>query len=207
MKQRQQRPQQPTVRFTEKDGIITASIPLLTRDGRIKWVSGSASIEETAGEFGIEPDVSGLFGKIGKFFKKVTKNKAFKKAFKITKSILKSPITTAALGVVTGGAAIAPMAAINIAMNVADEAAKGSKKAKNLIKTATALTDKKGVTQEGLAKIRSKIASSPGLPAGIPKASTAAWLMPKRTSDPLSRVRELLKMQGTARASYQPNLL
>jgi hypothetical protein len=200
MAQPQKRIQQPTVKFTERDGIITATIPLLTRDGRLVLVSGSASIEETAGEFGIEPDVSGLFGKIGKFFKKVTKNKAFKKAFKITKSILKSPITTAALGVVTGGAAIAPMAAINVAMNVADEAAKGSKKAKNLIKSATALTDKKGITKGGLAAIKAKISAAPGLPSGIPHASTAAWLLPKRTSDPLDRVRELLKIQGTARS-------
>jgi hypothetical protein len=86
-------------------------------------------------------------------------------------------------------------------MNVADEAAKGSKKAKNLIRSATALTDKKGITKGGLDAIKAKISASPGLPSGVPKASTAAWLLPKR-DDPLDRVRDLLKLQGTARTLH-----
>jgi len=53
-----------------------------------------------------------------------------KKVIGVAKSVIKSPITTAALGVVTGGAAIAPLAAANVALRIADSAIKPGKKGK-----------------------------------------------------------------------------
>lgn len=188
--------------FTEKDGVYNASIPLRTRDGRTVLITGTASVGEVAEEFGFtEDEIGSLFGDIGKAFKKIAKNKAFKKAIKITKSVLKSPITTAALGVVTGGAALAPMAAVNIALNVADMATKGGskgEKAKKLIKASTALADQPmSVTQ--IAKLKSKFAPS-GLTSLAQAASSplAKLAEPKKEEDRINKLYEIMTGKTTS---------
>lgn len=180
--------------YTEKDGVYNASIPLRTRDGRTVLITGTASVGEVAEEFGFsEDEIGGLFGDIGKFFKKVAKNKAFKKAIKITKSVLKSPITTAALGIVTGGAAIAPMAAVNVAMNVADQALKGgaaAEKARKLIKASTSLADKQ-MSSTQIAKLKSKFA-----PGGLPAIAKLA--QPKKEEDRINKLYEIMTGKTTS---------
>lgn len=147
--------------ITKNGGVYTAAIPYAMENGNILLVEGRADIRDTYRDFGLNPDeVGGLFGSIGKFFKKVTKNKAFRKALKISKKIFKSPITTAALGVVTGGAAIAPLAAANIALNVADSAAKHGKKgkaARKLIRGTMKLADKDALKRRKLAFIKKRM--------------------------------------------------
>ncbi len=187
--------------FTEKDGVYNASIPLRTRDGRTVLITGSASVGEVAEEYGFtEDEIGSLFGDIGKAFKKIAKNKAFKKAIKITKSVLKSPITTAALGVVTGGAAIAPMAAVNIAMNVADMALKGGSKgdkAKKLIKASTALADQQ-MSATQIATLKSKFA--PGAFPAIAKAASplAKLAQPKTEEDRINKLYEIMTGKATS---------
>jgi len=181
--------------FTEKDGIYNASIPLRTRDGRTVLITGSASVGEVAEEFGFtEDEIGSIFGDIGKAFKKIAKNKAFKKAIKITKSVLKSPITTAALGVVTGGAAIAPMAAVNVALNVADMATKGSgaqkEKAKKLIRASTLLADKP-MSAAQIATLKSKFA-----PSAL--TSLAKLAEPKKEEDRINKLYEIMTGKVTS---------
>jgi len=181
--------------FTEKDGIYNASIPLRTRDGRTVLITGSASVGEVAEEFGFsEDEIGSIFGDIGKAFKKIAKNKAFKKAIKITKSVLKSPITTAALGVVTGGAAIAPMAAVNVALNVADMATKGSgaqkEKAKKLIRASTLLADKP-MSAAQIATLKSKFA-----PSAL--TSLAKLAEPKKEEDRINKLYEIMTGKATS---------
>lgn len=189
--------------WTEKNGVYNATIPLRTRDGRTLYITGSATVGEVAEEFGFtEDEIGSFFGSIGKAFKKIAKNKAFKKALKITKSVLKSPITTAALGVVTGGAAIAPMAAVNIAMNVADMALKGTskekEKAKKLIKASTAIADAP-MSAAQIATLKQKIGvrAVPG-----PATSLAPFLakiaQPKKEENRINKLYEMMTSKDTS---------
>lgn len=145
--------------MSESGGTYTCTIPLKLKDGRVLLVQGKASVAEVAGELGFSPDqfaeVGGIFGSIGNFFKKVAKSKAFKKATKITKSIIKSPITTAALGVVTGGSSVPFTAAANAALRIADAAKKGGKKgkrAKRLMKATLRQAKKEGARRKSAKK-------------------------------------------------------
>jgi hypothetical protein len=119
------------ITIEEKAGTYTCTIPLKLKDGRTLYVQGKASVQEVANELGFSPqsfeEVGGIFGSIGKFFKKIAKSKAVRKALKITKSIVKNPITTAALGVVTGGASVPFTAAASAGLRLADMAKKGGK--------------------------------------------------------------------------------
>jgi hypothetical protein len=129
--------------ITEKNGIYTAALPLALKDGRTLWIRASASTDETyrdlgldprIGEFAEQPEVGGfpgsLFKGIAKAVKKITKSKAIRKVVGIGKSILKSPITTVALGAVTGGSALPALAAANVGIRLAEAATKGGKKGK-----------------------------------------------------------------------------
>lgn len=120
-------------RITEKNGIYTAELPLPLVDGRTLVIRSSASVADTYKELGLNPAIEGVgwnpFKAIGKVVKKITKNKVFRKVIGVAKDIIKNPVTTAALGVVTGGAAIPALASANMAIRLAEEAAKGGKKA------------------------------------------------------------------------------
>lgn len=135
--------------ITEQNGVYTCTIPLQMRDGRVCLIQGRASIAEVAKDFGFSPnefaEVGGIFGSIGKFFKKVAKSKAIRKAVKITKGVLKNPITSAALGVVTGGASVPFTASAAAALRIADAARKAGKKglkAKRLMKATLRQAEK-----------------------------------------------------------------
>lgn len=145
--------------ITESGGTYTCTIPLQLKDGRVCLIQGKASVSEVAGELGFSYDefaqVGGIFGSIGKFFKKVAKSKAVRKAVGMTKSILKSPITTAALGVVTGGSSVPFTAAANAALRLADAAKKGGKKgkrAKKLMKATLRQAKKESARKKAAAK-------------------------------------------------------
>jgi len=184
--------------FQEKDGIYTATIPLRARDGRMLYFSGTASLDDTYKQFAVDPQISGIFDDIGKVFKKVTKSKAFRGALKVVKSVVKSPITTAALGVVTGGAAIAPMAAANMALRVVESATKGSGKAKKLIEASMKLADKP-MKPEQVRLLKAKIRASGGAPSAITQALSKRPSTPSTAivpiAQPSAKVRELLHMQ------------
>lgn len=141
--------------ITEKNGVLTARLPLALRDGRTLWISASASIADTYRELGLDPamadmeDVGGfpgsLFKSIGKAVKKIAKSKVLRTVAKVGKSIIKSPITSVALGAVTGGAALPALAAANVAVRVAEAATKGGKKgkaARKLLKASKRAADK-----------------------------------------------------------------
>lgn len=172
------------IQVTEKNGVYTATIPLLLRDGTQLLVQGSASVAGVYDDFGLPEEVGGIFDDVGKFFKKVAKNKAIRKAVKITKDVIKSPITTAALGVVTGGAAIAPMAAANVAVRLAEQAAKGGKQARKVIQSSIKLADKPRTPQQ-IAKLKEIIRKQPKAPLALP-APKAAF------PEPSKKVKDLL---------------
>lgn len=153
--------------ITEKNGVYTATLPLALRDGRVLVIRGSASIADTYRELGLDPrihayvdspEVGGfpgsLFKSIGKAVKKITKSKVLRKVVGVGKSILKSPITTVALGAVTGGSALPALASANVAIRLAEAATKGGKKgkaARKVLKAAKRTTDRK---RRKLAKAR-----------------------------------------------------
>lgn len=87
----------------------------------------------------------GFLHGLGKFFKGIAKSKALRKALKIAKDIVKSPITTAALGIVTGGAAIPALTAANAAIRIAEAAKLTGKKgqaARKVIRASLQAADK-----------------------------------------------------------------
>lgn len=151
----------------EKNGVYTAFLPLALRDGRQLIIKASASIGDTYRELGLDPHIhayadspevggfpGSMFKSIGKAVKKITKSKVLRKVVGVGKSILKSPITTVALGAVTGGSALPALASANMAIRVAEAATKGGKKgaaARKLLKAAKRSTDRKQVK---LAKAR-----------------------------------------------------
>lgn len=150
-------------RITEKNGVYTAEIPLQMKDGRILLVQGRASVPEVMAELGFSrndlDEVGGIFGSIGRFFKKITKSKALKKAVKITKGIIKNPITTAALGVVTGGASVPFTASASAALRLAEAAKKGGatgKKARRLMKSTLKQAKKEEARKRAIAQAKAR---------------------------------------------------
>ncbi len=85
------------------------------------------------------------FKAVGKTLKKTAKSKAFKKAVKITGKVVTHPATMAALGAVTGGAALPTLAAAKAAYDIYDMAkgtGKAAKSAKKLAKAALHVADR-----------------------------------------------------------------
>lgn len=162
--------------IAEKNGVYTAVVPLALRDGRKLMIRGSASIADTYRELGLDPrihflaeqsEVGGfpgsLFKSIGKAVKKITKSKALRKVVGVAKSVLKSPITTVALGAVTGGSALPALAAANVAVRVAESAAKGGKKgqaARKLLKAAKRSSDKQKIKLRKANIVKQKLVAS-----------------------------------------------
>lgn len=195
--------------ITEKDGVFTARLPLALRDGRTLWISASASIGDTYRELGLDPAMIGMeevggfpgsmFKSIGKAVKKITKSKVLRQVVKIGKSVIKSPITSVALGAVTGGAALPALAAANVAVRVAEAATKGGKKgnaARKILKVSKQAADKEQRRKVGLAKaiksgrlnptvlanmqarmLRQKIAKTKRMQRAPTKARAADWLV------------------------------
>lgn len=153
--------------ITERNGIYTAAIPLALKDGRTLWIRGSASVQDTYRDFGINPAIEGYamvgwnpFKSIGKVVKKITKNKALRKVLKVAKKITTHPATIAALGIVTGGASVAPMTAAALAINLAEKAAKGGKKgdaARAVLKTAVKSAEEKEAKAKKVAALRQQM--------------------------------------------------
>lgn len=147
------------ITYDKDRGVYTAMLALPLEDGNYVLISAQASIADTLRDFGFsEAEVGSIFsdigkglkklGKgIGKAVKKVTKSKALRKVIGIGKEIIKNPITTAALGAVSGGTLIAPMAAANAAVRLAEVAAKkvggAGKAARKLLKATAGAADKK----------------------------------------------------------------
>lgn len=142
--------------ITEKDGRITASLPLALRDGRTLWIRASTTIEDTYRELGLDPaiynmqEVGGfpgsLFKGIAKTVKKIAKSKVVRGVVNIGKKVLKSPITSVALGAITGGSALPALAAANVGIRLAEAATKGGKKgrtARKMLKHAKRHADRK----------------------------------------------------------------
>lgn len=175
------------VQVAEKDGVYTATVPLMLRDGRQLLIEASASVAGVYDDFGISEEVGNIFKDVGKFFKKVAKSKAIRKAVKITKDIIKSPITTAALGVVTGGSAIAPMAAANVAVRLAEQAAKGGKQAKKVVEASMKLADK-DLNPQQVKKLKAIIRKQPKAPSA-PKMLPAGGF-----PEPSQKVKDLLHL-------------
>lgn len=153
--------------ITERNGVYTATLPLALRDGRTLLIRGSASIADTYRELGLDPrihayadspEVGGfpgsLFKGIGKVVKKITKSKVLRKVVGVGKSILKSPITTVALGAITGGSALPALASANVAIRLAEAATKGGKKGKAARKVLKAAKHKTDRRRRKLAKAR-----------------------------------------------------
>jgi hypothetical protein len=154
-------------RITENQGVYTATIPIPLESGKILLINGRASLEDTYKDFGINPEVGGFFGDVGRFFKKITKSKALRKAVGVAKSILKSPVTTAALGVVTGGAAIPALASANAAIRIAEEAKKTGKKAANarkLMRATMKVAEKKKLKRIAIAQQKNLVLKHGKLP-------------------------------------------
>lgn len=159
--------------ITEKDGVYTAMIPLALRDGRVLEIRGSASVADTYRELGLDPgmyfmqdqpEVGGFPGSlikgIGKVVKKITKSKALRKVVGVAKSVLKSPITTVALGAVTGGSALPALASANVAIRLAEAATKGGKKgktARKFLKSAKRQSDKRKIKLLKAKRVRKKL--------------------------------------------------
>jgi hypothetical protein len=148
-------------KITEKNGTYTAELPLAMVDGRTLIIRSSANVADTYRELGLNPAIEGVgwnpFKAIGKIVKKITKNKVFKKVIGVAKDVLKSPITTAALGAVTGGAAIAPLAAANMAIRLTEEAVKTGKKAdaaRKLLKASVRAAGKEEAVSTRIEKVK-----------------------------------------------------
>lgn len=175
------------ITITEEGGTYTCTVPLKLKDGRTLYVQGRASVAEVAEELGYSPqsfhEVGGIFGSIGKFFKKIAKSKAVRKAFKITKSIVKNPITTAALGVVTGGSSVPFTAAASAAVRLAEKAKKGGKAARaarRTIKASMRASDKQRARKK--AALKRKLAAKKAMRTRgrIPKAVRRGRMSKKR---------------------------
>jgi hypothetical protein len=153
--------------ITENQGVYTATLPIPLESGKFLLVKGRASLADTYKDFGVQPEVGGFFGDVGRFFKKVTKSKALRKAVSIGKSILKSPVTTAALGIVTGGAAIPALGAANVALRIADAAKKGGKKgdkARRLMRATIKVAEKQNLRKALLAQKKKEVLEQGLLP-------------------------------------------
>jgi hypothetical protein len=141
--------------ITENQGVYTATIPIALDSGKILLIKGRAALDDTYKDFAMNPEVGGFFGDVGRFFKKITKSKALRKAVGVAKGILKNPITTAALGIVTGGAAVPALGAANAAIRIAEEAKKTGKKAiaaRKLIRASIKVANKKKLKRIAIAK-------------------------------------------------------
>jgi hypothetical protein len=155
------------ITFDKPRGVYTAYLALPLEDGNFVLITAQASIADTLKDFGFsDTEVGNIFsdigkglkklGKgIGKAVKKVTKSKALRKVLSVGKEIIKNPITTAALGAVSGGTLLAPMAAANAAVRLAEVAAKNvgkaGKSARKLLKATAGAADKK---EQRKAKLR-----------------------------------------------------
>lgn len=124
-------------RITEKDGIIAAELPIPTDDGGEIVFRAEESLADVARELGYDPAVFAAgesmvgwnpFKAIGKVVKKIAKSKVLRKVVSVAKDVIKNPITTAALGAVSGGTLLAPMAAANAAVRLTEAAVKAGKK-------------------------------------------------------------------------------
>lgn len=138
----------------EKDGVITAELPIPLDDGRQLVIRASERIEDVARELGFDPRMMTAgetivgwnpFKAIGKFVKKIAKSKVIRKVVKVAKDVVKNPITTAALGAVSGGTLLAPMAAANAAVRLTEAAVKAGKKgakAAKVLRSAVNISNK-----------------------------------------------------------------
>lgn len=140
------------IKLYQKGNTLTGVLPLALSDGRTLLIKASVSLTQTRRELGFDDidddDEVGwnLFKSIGGFVKKVAKSKVFKAIGKVAKKMIKNPLVTGALGVITGGAAVPALAAANIAMNVIDAAKGGGKKgtkARKLLKASVKAAGKK----------------------------------------------------------------
>lgn len=133
---------------TERDGVYTARIPIPLSNGQEIIVEGTASVGEVMEDFGYpdDPYVGDIFSDVGNFFKKVAKSKAVRKCVSIAKDVIKSPVTNAALGIVTGGASVPAMTAASAGIRMAEAAAKGGligKRVRKVMKATMRLAEKK----------------------------------------------------------------
>ncbi len=160
--------------ITEKNGVYTATLPLALKDGRTLRIRCSADIVDTYRELGLDPrieylqhqeEVGGfpgsMFKAIGKVVKKITKSKVIRKVVGVAKKVLKNPITTVALGAVTGGSALPALASANVAIRLAEAATKGGKKgkaARKVLKAAKRASNRKKLKLLKARRVRGKLA-------------------------------------------------
>jgi hypothetical protein len=193
--------------ITERNGILTATLPLALRDGRTLLIRASASIEDTYRELGLDPaihflqnnpEVGGfpgsLFRSIGRTVKKIAKSKVLRKVVKIGKSVLKSPVTSVALGAITGGAAVAPLAAANVAVRLAEAATKGGKKgkrAKKILRASKRAADRRKLKLRKARSVRTKLSKRGKLnPAALADLQLRALRNKLKSKKRKSRVRK-----------------
>lgn len=154
------------IRVYEQDGMITAELPIPLDDGRKLMIRSTASIAETAREMGFDPRAIAAgdvivgwnpFKEIGKVVKKIAKSKVIRKVVKVAKDVIKNPITTAALGAVSGGTLLAPMAAANAAVRLTEAAVKAGKKgikATKVLRAAVKASNKHDKRRRKVARLR-----------------------------------------------------
>jgi len=154
------------IRVYEKNGLVTAELPIPMDDGRKLMIRSTASILDTARELGIDPRALAAgevivgwnpFKAIGKLVKKIAKSKVIRKVVKVAKDVIKNPITTAALGAVSGGTLLAPMAAANAAVRLTEAAVKGGKKglkATKILRSAVKAANKHEAKRAKVVRIR-----------------------------------------------------
>lgn len=199
------------ITFNPETGVYHAQTRIPLENGKYIAISGYASIADTLRDFGFsDEEVGNIFGDIakgigkvakgiGKGIKKITKSKALRKVISVGKDIIKNPITTAALGAVSGGTLLAPMAAANAAVRLAEAAAKGigkgSKAARKLLKATMGAAQKKKKHRARLQKRRKSIAR---IAAKNPLALMAAQLK--------ARKQKILRISSKIRAAQRKRL-
>lgn len=154
------------IRLYESPGSVTAELPIMLDDGRKLIIRSTAILADTAREMGFDPRAIAAgdvivgwnpFKAIGKVVKKIAKSKVIRKVVKVAKDVIKNPITTAALGAVSGGTLLAPMAAANAAIRLTEAAVKAGKKgakAAKVLRAAVKASDKHEKKRAQVVKLR-----------------------------------------------------
>lgn len=154
------------IRLYESPGSVTAELPIMLDDGRKLMIRSTATLADVAREMGLDPRAIAAgdvivgwnpFKAIGKVVKKIAKSKVIRKVVKVAKDVIKNPITTAALGAVSGGTLLAPMAAANAAVRLTEAAIKAGKKgakAAKVLRAAVKASDKHEAKRAKVIKLR-----------------------------------------------------
>lgn len=198
-------------RLKEKGGVITAELPIALNDGRTLMIRSSARVEDTAREMGFDPRLLAAgdamvgwnpFKAIGKIVKKIAKSKVIRKVVKVAKDVVKNPITTAALGAVSGGTLLAPMAAANAAVRLTEAAVKMGKKgakAAKVLRGAVKASKKKQQRRAKVVRLRRGLKRR-----GLFRPKTLANLqlraMKRKVLLKKARRRALMKLAAKARS-------